>query len=232
MSAAVLDPREEPGFGPAAALSALTHLLLFAVLVFGVRWQSRPPEVVEVELWEPPPAPRVEAPKPAPVVEPEPAKPEPKIEKPEIAVKAPPKPEAKPKPVPKPAPPRTDDTQRRMREELAREQNKLAMADQAQRDLEAARNRALDTWIDKVKAKIRGNIVLPPDLQGNPEAVFDVVQLSATGDVLSAKLRKSSGHKGYDDALERAILKSSPLPRPERAELSSRELRLTFHPKD
>ena len=78
---------------------------------------------------------------------------------------------------------------------------------------------------------VRGNIVLPPDLAGNPEAVFLVAQLP-TGEVLSTKLARSSGHKGYDDAVERAILKSSPLPRPERPEIFSRELKLTFRPKD
>ena len=76
-----------------------------------------------------------------------------------------------------------------------------------------------------------GNIVLPPDIKGDPESIFDVVQLP-TGEVLSVKLRKSSGHPGYDGAVERAILKSSPLPRPDRPDLFDRELKLTFRPKD
>ena len=67
--------------------------------------------------------------------------------------------------------------------------------------------------------------------QGNPDAVFLVVQLP-TGEVLSTRLAKSSGHRGYDEAVERAILKSSPLPRPDKADQFERELRLTFRPKD
>ena len=47
--------------------------------------------------------------------------------------------------------------------------------------------------------------MLPPDIPGNPEAIFDVVQLP-TGEVMSAKLRKSSGYQAYDAAVERAIL--------------------------
>jgi len=86
-------------------------------------------------------------------------------------------------------------------------------------------------WVDKIRAKIRGNIVVPPDIQGNPEAHFVVVQLP-TGEVLSRKLVKSSGHRAYDEAVERAILKSSPLPKPDKAELFERELRLTFRPRD
>ncbi|MGH8722673.1 MAG: energy transducer TonB [Burkholderiales bacterium] len=53
-----------------------------------------------------------------------------------------------------------------------------------------------------------------------------------TGEVLDAKLAISSGHTAYDDAVLRAILKSSPLPKPDTAGLFERELKLTFHPKD
>ena len=78
---------------------------------------------------------------------------------------------------------------------------------------------------------MRQNWILPQDLQGNPEAVFDVVQLP-TGEVLSVKLAKSSGNKAYDEAVERAILKSSPLPLPEPRSLFDRQLKLTFRPRD
>jgi len=46
------------------------------------------------------------------------------------------------------------------------------------------------------------------------------------------QLRKSSGTRAYDDAVQRAILKSSPLPRPERAEIFTRALTLKFRPLD
>ena len=81
----------------------------------------------------------------------------------------------------------------------------------------------------KVAAKIRGNVVLPPDIKGNPEAVFDVVQLP-TGEVLQVRLRKSSGHKALDDAIERAILKASPLPKPDKAETPPRTFELKYRP--
>ena len=218
----------EPSVMPSAALAAAVHLVLLAILVFGVRWQSRPPESVMVELWQPP-APVVEAPRvepPAPAPEP---KPEPRVEppKPDIAVKAPPPPKAVAKPEPKPrpeakpkppAPPR-EDVQKRLREELAREQQALnvererqSIKDQLQREQASALAKAQADYVGRIVAKIRGNIVLPPDIKGNPEAIFDVVQLP-NGEVLSVKLRKSSGHRGYDEAVERAILKSSPLPK-------------------
>ena len=78
---------------------------------------------------------------------------------------------------------------------------------------------------------MRGNVILPPDLPGNPEAIFEVVQLP-TGEILDVQLKKPSGVRAYDEAVQRAILKSSPLPRPERAELFQRTLTLKFRPSE
>ncbi|MCX7961631.1 MAG: TonB C-terminal domain-containing protein [Burkholderiales bacterium] len=255
MSAAALEARKEPGALASALLAALVHAALFALLVFGVRWQNPPPEPVLVELWaappDPAPAPKAEPP-PPPSAEPAPAPTAaPRIERPDIELKAPsPKPKPEPaKPLAPPqaqkAPPKADatktpspedDARRRLQEELLREQQALAaereraaLRENLAREAAAANARALAAWIERIRAKIRGNILLPPDLKGNPEAIFDVVQLP-TGEVLSVRLRKSSGHAGYDQAVERAILKSSPLPRPDRPELFQRELELRFRP--
>ena len=245
MSAALAGPflewRREEDLAPAIGLAVAVHVVLAAALVLGVSWQNRAPDVVTVELWQPPPPPAVEPepPKPAPVPE---AKPEPRIEKPDIAIKEPPKPKPKPKPKPvaKAAPPRADDrlAQQRLREELAREQQTLALdrerqsiREQLAREAASARARAIAAWVDKIRAKIRGNIVLPPDLKGNPEALYLVTQLP-TGEVLQARLVISSGHTAYDDAVHRAILKSSPLPKPDSASDFVREMKLTFRPRD
>jgi len=249
-------PRED-FFGPSALLALAVHVLLVAALMLGVHWQSRAPDVVTVELWRPPPAPvPVAQPAPPPKVEPAapkaapppPPKPEPRIEKPDIALKAKPEPKPKPKPrpepkpvaKPKPAPPKPDDTMARrlLAEALQREQQTLAaererqaITAQLEREAQAAQNRAMQTWIDRIRAKIRGHIVLPPNIQGNPEALVLVTQLPS-GDVLQAKLVISSGYAAYDDAVLRAILKSSPLPKPDTAGLFQRSLELKFRPLD
>ena len=248
----IFEERVDPGKVSSALLAAAMHVVLFLVLIFGVQWQNRPPDAVQVELWsEPVAAPSAPEPKPEPRVEAAPpplVKPEPAIPKPEIAEKTapPPKPapKAEPKPLPKPEPakesakPRDEQAQRQIREQLAREQTALAidrerqlLKDQAAREADTARQRGLADYEAKIRNKVRGNIVLPPDLQGNPEVVLLVAQLP-TGEVLSVKLVKSSSHRGYDEAVERALLKSSPLPRPDRPELFSRELKLTFRPRD
>jgi colicin import membrane protein len=105
------------------------------------------------------------------------------------------------------------------------------MKDQVAREQASARGRAMALWLSKIRNKIRSNINLPQDLAGNPEAIFDVALLP-TGEVLTLRMRKSSGHKGYDEAVERAILKSSPLPKPEPASLFERQLELRFRPQD
>ena len=53
-----------------------------------------------------------------------------------------------------------------------------------------------------------------------------------TAEVLDVKLKKSSGNRAYDDAVQRAILKSSPLPRPERSDVFQRVLELRVRPRD
>jgi colicin import membrane protein len=235
--------RREPAFLRSFILTALMHAALIGVMFVGVRFQSRAPDVVEVELWEPPPP----AP-PQPVVKPEPPPPPPPkaeeppkpVPKPDIAVAK--KPEPKPKPKPKAQPPRVDKNfEKRMREQLAREQQVVAQADAERRERELkaliakrdadARARALAAWQDKIRAKIRGNIILPRDIPGNPEAVYDVALLP-NGEVLSARRTRSSGHAGYDDAVYRAILKSSPLPKPDNPALFERRLELRFRPLD
>ena len=242
-----LEARREHFFGRSAMLALAVHLLLVAALMLGVHWQSRAPDVVTVELWRPPPEP-VAQPAPPPRVEPPPKaeppapKPAPRIDKPDIALKAKPQPKPKPEPVakPKPAPPKPDETmaQRLLAEALNREEQQHAaererqkIKEQLQREQQAASSRAIQTWTDKIRAKIRGNIVEPPGIQGNPEALVLVTQLP-TGEVLDAKLVISSGHSAYDDAVLRAILKSSPLPKPDTPGLFERELKLTFRLKD
>jgi len=232
--------RDEPGGLAPAALSAVVHLVLLGMLVFGLHWQSRHPEAVQVELWSqipdvasPPP---VEA-KPVPKVEPKPVpkpevKPPPKVEqkaaKPDIAVER-----EKKTPKKKEEPPLKFDTDTRIQQQLAQELQAQPKPKSEAKPAAAPPVAGLPDagYIDKIRTKIRSYVVLPEGIPGNPEAIFDVVQLP-TGEVLSAKLVKSSGYQPYDDAVYRAILRSSPLPKPDRPEQFLREFTLRFKPKE
>jgi colicin import membrane protein len=117
-------------------------------------------------------------------------------------------------------------------------QRKQREADETKRRAEtaarAAQQKLIDDWKARIQAKIKGRVVVPANIQGNPEARFDVVLLPG-GEVLSATLRKSSGVPAYDAAVERAIMAAQPLPVPSETELfqeNFRELALLFRPKD
>ena len=92
-----------------------------------------------------------------------------------------------------------------------------------------ATSRSKNAYIENIRKKIRGNTVLPPGIQGNPEAVFKVTQLPS-GEIIDIKLSKSSGNKALDEAIERAIKKSDPLPLPDQPNLFERVLELKYKP--
>jgi len=249
---------DEPGKKYALTFTILVHVALIAALFLGVQWKRSKPEVMEVELWSatpqpaqvapppPPPVPEVKPePKPIPKVEPKPEPPK----KPDIALKEekkPPKPEPKKpeppepkKPEPKPEvkpPPKVDpfkemlEREEKQRITAANQAKFKAEAEAEQREQRASANkRGLADYAAKIRGKVRGNIVLPPSIQGNPEAVFVVSQLPS-GEVLDIKLKRSSGNPALDTAIERAILKSSPLPKPDDPSLFQRTLEIKYKP--
>ena len=223
-------------------------------------WRAPPPSVaMKAEPVPEPPAPPEPKPEPKPVpkVEPtppvkpdiaikddkkkkeEPKKPEPKKEEPR-------KPEPKKEEAKKPEPRReVPDFQKQLerdlkeaqqqklaRDQLARADAELRQRGQLKAEQEAlGRSRGLAAYSDKIRAKIKGNIVLPHAIQGNPEAIFEVTQLPS-GEVINVRIRKSSGNRLLDDAIERAIRKSDPLPLPDQPGLFQRVLELKYKPFD
>ena len=251
----ILPPSNKAGKRASIALAIAVHLLLAGFLFYGVRWQTKATDVVEVELVRavaepapaPPAAPPVAVPpaptfQPPPVPRPEPVRPPPK---PDIAIKEKEKPKPPPKVEPKPEPPPKVEAKPRVdpfQEQLKRESEQLTQRKQAETAAQelaqlkaaqaaSARNKAIADYLGKIRGKIRGNIVVPPEIKGNPEAVFDVTQLPS-GEIVTVRLKRSSGHTALDAAIERAILKSNPLPKPESADLFSRSLELRFRPLD
>lgn len=86
----------------------------------------------------------------------------------------------------------------------------------------------------KIRAKIRGQTRIPENLPGNPQ-VRHAVKLLPTGEVLAVKTLQRSGNAAYDDAVERAIYKASPLPLPDDKEARAAfvpEMVLTSRPKE
>jgi len=124
--------------------------------------------------------------------------------------------------------------------ELAAQQQREQAA-KAQREAEAqraaqqaaARNQItneISKYKALIQAKIRSRIVMPPDLPGNPIAEFSITLLPG-GDILEVRLSKSSGYAVFDNAVERAIHLSKPLPLPPDPALFNefRNLNITVH---
>lgn len=159
-----------------------------------------------------------------------PVEPPKKQPKPEERQPVPPKKEAPKEPV-EPPPPRLDFSRHMQSEATARAIDKEIRGARDQAAASAASQSALGEWTDGIKGKIRGNTVQPPSLRGNPVAVFRV-GLLPSGDVISVRLTRSSGQKAWDEATERAIWKSSPLPKPKNPAVFDRDLELKLCPDE
>jgi len=236
------DTPPEPGRKTALLITLAVHSLLVLALFFGLQWRAKHAPV-EVELWAAPAPAAQAAPKPAPMpeikpapepeIKPEPPKEVPKpIPKPDIAVK-PEKKDPPPKPPPKPAPtPKLPDFSKALEDELReirqnrQEGERLAQAEAAGREL------AEKSWIGKITAKVRSNVVQLPNIAGRPKAVF-TVHILPSGEINSQnppRLIQSSGNATLDEILLRAILKSSPFPLPDSPAVFQRELKLVLDP--
>jgi colicin import membrane protein len=230
----------ERGKLPAGLLAILVHVAFFILLVFGVTWHTQSPAPVTVDLWEslpstpkaasvePAPRPKEETPPPEPKPKP---KPEPKAEpepapKPDIALKE--KEEKKKleekkrkQELEKKREEESKKEEERERQEKLKEEQAKKLAAQKEAQAKARAEQAATTaadakvndYVAKIQAKIRSNTIIPPDVVGNPEVVYEITLLP-TGEVLEVRLVKGSGFSSYDAAAERAIRKSQPLPIP------------------
>ena len=184
----------------------------------------------DIALKKEPEKPKKEEPKKEP---PKPKKEEPKKEEPK---KEPPK-KAPEKPKPKPKP--TVNEADYLNDLLNQASNSAAQDAEARKAAAAlsgasavagggSRGSADPGYGDRIRQRVRSNIVLPPGVSGNPEGVFLVAQ-TPQGRVLSVRLVRSTGDRALDEAIERAIRKSDPLPLPNSGE-AERELLLRFRP--
>lgn len=128
-------PRQ-PGKIRSVFLALAVHAAFFALIVFGVTWQSRPTPPLQAELWDKLPPGKPGA---APKAEPQP----PKVEPPQAE---PPKPEP-PKAEPRPEPPKPDPA---IAEKKEREKKERAKKEQERRELE---KREHDRKVQETKAR-------------------------------------------------------------------------------
>ncbi len=120
------------------------------------------------------------------------------------------------------------------REELDSEDSQLRGALQKQQNLAGRKASLIREAQERIRSRIQSYVILPRNLVGNPEAVYLVILLP-NGEVLRIVQRRSSGQAPYDQEVERAIRKASPLPLPSDHDAAAafREgLILRFRPKE
>lgn len=215
-------------------------------------WDSLPP--VQPEIKPIPPVPEPPKPEPVPEIKPEPKPAPPPEPKAEIQLKKEPVKEPKPKvekPVEKPKPPKPDpavkakeDEKRKLAElqKMFAEEDKNSQQQQHKNEAQASAKAAsaaasageIDKYMGLISSKIRRNVNKQLCGTGKPELTFSIA-LMPTGEVIgSPRLIKGSGIAACDDAVERAIKLSQPLPLPPQPELFSqfRDLNLIFKPNE
>ena len=101
-----------------------------------------------------------------------------------------------------------EDDKRRKDEEIAKKE-----AEKVRQASAAARQAEVDSWVEKIKAKIRGRANVPDTVSGSPQ-VHVRIRILPGGEVLDIAITKPSGNPSYDSAIERAIRSASPLPVP------------------
>ena len=90
------------------------------------------------------------------------------------------------------------------------------------------------TYLGRLRARVRPNITFPDSqlqaVKGNPEAEVEVT-CSATGEITSKKLTRSSGNPAWDEAVMNAIEKTATLPRDENGNMPPK-ISFGFRPRD
>jgi TonB family protein len=217
-------------------ISGAAHLAL--LLVFTVSPRPRGtvlPGVVRVDLVAAAPS------------RPAPARPKPKPKPPAPVKKVlpaqptrPPEPKPAPKPVPKPEPkpvaePQVDydDLMAQLREEAGEtEEAPVEVAGTGGQSGPAGRGIPVTpevmAWMRSAKIHVTRAWVLAPGFRTQVLETEVRVRLSASGEVLGIRVERRSGNPWYDESVERAIEKASPLPPPPEAN----EWLFVFRPGD
>ena len=215
-----------------------------------------PPPVIEPEPVKPVEAVKPE-PKPEPPPTPEPkaeiqikketVKPPPKLEKPKEPIKPEKlKEEVKPKEIPQKESKVDPDALKKLQQEMLAEDTKVDKPEPAKSagpapvklaatsQVGGANQNEVSKYVGLITSKIKQHVNKQVCGSGKPELIFNI-SLMPTGEVIGhPKLLKSSGMMACDDAVERAILESQPLPVPTQAEVFTqfRELKLKFRPNE
>jgi colicin import membrane protein len=125
------------------------------------------------------------------------------------------------------------EQRKKQAEETLREQ--LAEEEKARSAAKVARAARMAPEVDKYKAAIRQKVernwIRPASSRKGLQCTVHVRQAPG-GEVLEAKVVRSSGDPIYDRSVENAVYKASPLPTPPNPEVFDRDIEFIFRPED
>lgn len=129
---------------------------------------------------------------------------------------------------------RREAEEQRQRELAAEREREQQLQQQLEQErLQSRVQSALGQYIPIIQQKVGRNWNRPPGLRDNIEAHVNV-RLSSAGEVMSARIVRSSGNAVFDRSVENAVLKASPLPIPQEKGVNEefRNITLRFRPQD
>lgn len=177
-------------------LSPFLVTLLLPDLLWGTR-QPAPPSYMEVVMVTREVTPPEPEPEPEPEEEPEPTPPPTPPPEDVLGLRASPTPTPPPTPTPTPPPKPTQTPQ--------------ATPAPAPDEGETSDQVFASSQEKGIFDRVQGLWLLPPGITANLNCEVQVT-VNARGDVMGAKVTRSSGSAIFDDSIVRAIYKSSPLP--------------------
>ena len=211
------------------ALPAVERVELVEALASAPAARPKPAQPVPAKPKPPPPPPppakKVLPKDPAPLPKPKPAEAKPQ-----------PKPEAKPEPKAKEPEPAPEQDYEDVLEQLRSEAGETTPAPVEQAAAPTGRvggpgilvDPATARWMREVKIHVTRAWILPAGFREQPLVTIVEVDLSPTGMVLGTRTLQSSGNPWYDESVERAIQKASPVPAPP----EPGEWQFTFEPRE
>ncbi len=222
--------RRNPGARLAVLYAVLVHLLLIAVLFTGLRWSSRPqpPAIQAYIATEPAAEPRGEEQKPPPreagVLR--------KVEEETRAVNEKRRVEEEKKRAVEKR--KAEEKQRRQEAEQSLKKSLAAEASAREQAVTEARvGREVDRYVELVRGRVSRAWSRPLGTRkGLKCTVF--VRVAPGGEVLEARIVRSSGDVAFDRSVENAVYKAVPLPvPPEQAVFNRfREIEFVFNPEE
>lgn len=123
---------------------------------------------------------------------------------------------------------RKKDLQARLDAE-AKRQREAALAQALGAETSERQKQDGNEWATQLAAAITRAWTRPPGADGQFRAVISI-RLSATGEVLSARIRTPSGNPQFDDSAVRAAYKASPMPLPRNPTVFDENVNVLFAP--